>query len=105
LNPGSPLSKASEGTGEYRYVLDILDDAIDRTHFVWLSNLDQNNAIFSMAGTGTSVNAIADFVSNLEATGYFRNINLQNAQDSAGNYTFSMTCEFSLPAAPAKGAN
>jgi type IV pilus assembly protein PilN len=85
--------------------LDILDDAIDRTHFVWLSNLDQNNAIFSMAGTGTSVNAIADFVSNLEATGYFRNINLQNAQDSAGNYTFSMTCEFALPAASAKGAN
>jgi len=85
--------------------LDILDDAIDRTHFVWLSNLDQNNAIFSMAGTGTSVNAIADFVSNLEATGYFRNINLQNAQDSAGNYTFSMTCEFTLPASQAKGAN
>jgi Tfp pilus assembly protein PilN len=85
--------------------LDILDDAIDRTHFVWLSNLDQNNAVFSMAGTGTSVNAIADFVSNLEGTGYFRNINLQNAQDSAGNYTFSMTCEFTLPATQAKGAN
>jgi type IV pilus assembly protein PilN len=85
--------------------LDILDDAIDRTHFVWLSNLDQNNAIFSMAGTGTSVNAIADFVSNLEATGYFRKINLQNAQDSAGNYTFSMTCEFTLPASQTKGAN
>jgi hypothetical protein len=58
-----------------------------------------------MAGTGTSVNAIADFVSNLEGTGYFKNINLQNAQDSAGNYTFSMTCEFALPAVPAKGAN
>lgn len=85
--------------------LDILDDAIDRTKYVWLSNLDQNNAIFSLAGTGTSVNAIADFVSNLEATGYFRNINLQNAQDSAGNYTFSMTCEFSLPVAPVKEAN
>jgi len=85
--------------------LDILDDAIDRTKYVWLSSLDQNNAIFSMSGTGTSVNAIADFVSNLEATGYFRNVNLQNAQDSAGNYTFSMTCEFALPAASVKEAN
>lgn len=87
--------------------LDLLDDAIDRTKYVWLSNLDQNNAVFSMSGTGTSVNAIADFVSNLEATGYFRNINLQNAQDAAGNFTFSMTCEFAPPvvqAAP-KGAN
>jgi type IV pilus assembly protein PilN len=85
--------------------LDILDDAIDRTKFVWLTNLDQNNAVFSMAGTGTSVNAIADFVSNLEGTGYFRNINLMNAQDAAGNYTFSMTCEFALPAAQERGAN
>ena len=65
--------------------LDILGDAIDRTQYVWLSNLDQNNTTFSMSGIGTSVNALADFVSNLEATGYFRNINLQNAQDSAGN--------------------
>ena len=72
----------------------MLDDAIDRTQFVWLSNLDQNNTVFSMSGTGTSVNAIADFVSNLEGTGYFRNVNLVNAQDAAGNYTFSMTCEF-----------
>jgi type IV pilus assembly protein PilN len=85
--------------------LDILDDAIDKTQFVWLSSLDQNNAIISMTGTGTSVNAIADFYTNLRATGYFRNINLQNATDAAGNYTFNLTCEFALPAAPAKEAN
>jgi len=85
--------------------LDILDDAIDKTQYVWLSSLDQNNAIINMSGTGTSVNAIADFYTNLKATGYFRNINLQNATDSAGNYTFSLTCEFALPAAPAKEAN
>jgi len=85
--------------------LDILDDAIDRTQFVWLSSLDQNNAIISMTGTGTSVNAIADFYTNLKGTGYFRNINLQNATDAAGNYTFNLTCEFALPTPPAKEAN
>ena len=78
--------------------LDILDEAIDRTQYVWLSQLDQNNAIFTMSGTGTSVNAIADFVTNLERTGYFKNINLVNAQDSQGNFIFNMTCEFSPPA-------
>jgi len=85
--------------------LDILDDAIDRTKYVWLNKLDQNNAVISMSGTGTSVDAIADFFTNLKATGYFRNINLQNAQDSAGNYIFNLTCEFALPAPPAKEAN
>jgi hypothetical protein len=65
-----------------------------------------------MNGTGTSVDAIADFVSNLEATGYFRNINLQRAEDSRGNFSFSMNCEFAPPAVQApqdqgllKGAN
>ena len=77
--------------------LDVLSDAINKTEFVWLASLDQNNAIFSMSGTGTSVNAIADFVTNLEATGFFKNINLSNAQDASGNFTFSMSCEFSPP--------
>lgn len=91
--------------------LDFLADAIHRTKYVWLASLDQNNATFSMTGTGTSVDAIADFVSNLEATGYFRNINLQRAEDARGNFTFSMNCEFSPPASRTsdptieKGAN
>jgi len=77
--------------------LDVLSEAIDRTHYVWLTNLDQNNTVFSMSGVGTSLLAIADFYSSLETTGYFHNIDLANAQDSAGNYTFSLKCEFSPP--------
>ena len=77
--------------------MDVLSDAIDQTQFVWLSNLDQNNATLSMSGTGTSLNAIADFVANLERSGYFRNPDLANATDSAGNFVFSLKCEFAPP--------
>ena len=77
--------------------LDELSEAVDRTHFIWLSNLDQNNAILTMSGTGTSLNAIADFYTNLTSTGFFKNIDVSNAQDSAGNFTFSLKCEFSPP--------
>ena len=89
-------------------VLDALDEAIDRTRFVWLSSLTQNNATISMAGTGTSVDTLSDFVANLKSTGYFRNINLARFDDSRGNYTFSLTCEFSPPSlqrVSEKGAN
>lgn len=89
-------------------VLDALGDAIDRTHYVWLSSLSQNNATLTMAGTGTSVDALSDFVGNLKATKYFHNINLARFDDSKGNYTFSMTTEFSPPTqakADEKGAN
>jgi len=85
--------------------LDELSEAVERTQFIWLSNLDQNNAVLTMNGTGTSLNAIADFYTNLTATGYFKNIDVSNAQDSSGNYTFSLKCEFTPPrnaAAPAQ---
>jgi Tfp pilus assembly protein PilN len=81
--------------------LDILSDAVDKTQYVWLSSLDQNNAIFSMNGIGTSLIAIADFYTNLQATGYFKNIDVTNAQDAQGNFTFSLRCEFSPPFRPA----
>lgn len=83
--------------------LDQLSEAVDRTKYVWLSNLDQNNAILTMSGIGTSLNAIADFYSNLTSTGYFKNIDVSNAQDTNGNYTFSLKCEYAppRPAAPA----
>src|SRR6266481_6104341 len=77
--------------------LDQLSEAVDRTQYVWLSSLNQNNAILSMSGTGTSLNAIADFYTNLTATGYFKNIDVANATDNAGNFTFSLRCEFSPP--------
>jgi type IV pilus assembly protein PilN len=89
-------------------VLDALDEAIDRTRFVWLSSLTQSNATISMAGTGTSVDTLSDFVANLKSTGYFRNINLARFDDSRGNYTFSLTCEFAPPVlqrTSEKGAN
>lgn len=91
-------------------MLDALGDAIDRTRYVWLSNLSQNNAQITMSGTGTSVDTLSDFVANLKSTGYFRDINLARFDDSRGNYTFSLSCEFSPPSLRAaetaeKGAN
>ena len=85
--------------------MDVLSDAIERTQYVWLSNLDQNNAILSMSGTGSSLNAIADFVSNLERSGYFKNPDLANATDSAGNFVFSLKCEFAPPTKQDKQAS
>lgn len=82
--------------------LDVLSQAIDRTQYVWLSSLDQNNAVFTMSGLGTSLLAIADFYTNLQATGYFKNIDVSNATDTAGNFTFALKCEFAPPAAAAQ---
>jgi Tfp pilus assembly protein PilN len=92
--------------------LDQVADAIERTQYVWLSSLDQKDAAISMSGTGTSLNAIADFYSNLSATGYFKNIDLGPSQETSGNFSFSIKAEFSPPrnaatnpSTPAAGVN
>src|SRR4029078_5418419 len=84
--------------------LDVLSRAIDRTQYVWLSTLDQSNAPFTMSGMSTSLLAIADFYSNLQGTGYCKNIDVSNAQDSSGNFTFALKADFSPPSpvAPAE---
>lgn len=85
--------------------LDELAEAVEKTQYVWLSSLDQKDAILNMAGIGTSLNAIADFYSNLNATGYFKNVDQGTAsQDPAGNWAFSIKCEFSPPRPPAAAA-
>ena len=78
-------------------VLDELSNAVQRTNFVWLSTLEQKDAVVNMSGMGTSLGAIADFYTNLGATGYFKNIDLGTSQESGGNFTFSLKCEFSPP--------
>jgi Tfp pilus assembly protein PilN len=78
--------------------LDQLAEAVNRTQYVWLSSLDQKDAILSMTATGTSLNAIADFYSNLSATGYFKNVDQgPAAADGQGNWSFTIKCEFSPP--------
>jgi Tfp pilus assembly protein PilN len=77
--------------------LDQLAEAVSKTNYVWLSTLDQKDAVLSMNGIGTSLNAIADFYSNLEATGYFKNLDLGPSADASGNWTFSLKCEFAPP--------
>src|SRR5262249_53534837 len=78
--------------------LDQLSEAVERTQYVWLASLDQRDAVLNLSGTGTSLDAIADFYSNLNATGYFKNVDQgPAAQDSAGNWNFSLRCEFAPP--------
>ena len=77
--------------------LDQLAEAVEKTQYVWLSSLDQRDAVLNMSGIGTSLSAIADFYTNLNATGYFKNVDLGPSQESGGNFTFSLKCEFAPP--------
>jgi len=92
--------------------LDQLAEAIGKTNYVWLSGLSQNNAVLSLSGIGTSYDAVASLITNLNVSGYFKNVDLVGpVAESAPYVTFSLKCEFSPPlraapaAQPAAGGN
>jgi Tfp pilus assembly protein PilN len=82
----------------------MLSQAVEDTEFVWVTSLNQTNTTFSLNGTGTSIQAVEAFISNLEDTGYFRNINLGPLQEAGPNYTFQLAMSFLPPLLPGETA-
>jgi Tfp pilus assembly protein PilN len=75
-------------------ILDVLSDCIQKTEGLWLRDLTQKDNLVTLNGSAMGTpNVIADFITNLEQLGKFKNINLLTAQESDNKYTFSITFE------------
>jgi Tfp pilus assembly protein PilN len=79
-------------------LLSTIGDTINGTEAVWLNSmLDQGNSV-AIDGTALSSDAVANLISNLQKTGYFRNIEIKESfQDEAVKdmqaFQFTLTCE------------
>jgi len=82
---------------------------------LWLSEVTQANADFTINGMTDSLTAVSDFVANLENTGWFKKpVEIVDSQVEAGTASigelirFSIRAKFALPgpapSAPAKAA-
>lgn len=69
--------------------------------WVWLSALSYTRGVVSINGRALSNNLIADFINNLDSTGYFLDIRLNSSKRSRRGgtevYDFSITCRFVVP--------
>jgi type IV pilus assembly protein PilN len=70
--------------------------------FVWLTNLDQSGEAVKFTGESNSLNAVADYISNLEKTGWFPDVNLTSSQESSSVVTFNLQAAFKNPEVAAK---
>lgn len=75
-------------------VLDRLSDCVQKTEGLWLRDFTQKENVVTLTGTvmGTP-STIADFLTNLEQIGRFKNVNLINVQETDSKYNFSLTFE------------
>jgi Tfp pilus assembly protein PilN len=79
-------------------LLAMVGETINHTEAVWLNSLqDQGNSV-AIDGMALSSDAVANLISNLQKTGFFRNIEIKEAmQDDAVKdmqaFQFTLTCE------------
>ena len=79
-------------------LLSMIGDTVNRTEAVWLSSMQDQGASVAIDGTALSSDAVANLISNLQKTGFFRNIEIKESyQDDTVKdmqaFQFTLTCE------------
>jgi Tfp pilus assembly protein PilN len=79
-------------------LLSMIGDTVNSTEAVWLNSLQDQGANVAIDGTALSSDAVANLISNLQKTGFFRNIEIKesyqddNVKDMQA-FQFTLTCE------------
>ena len=79
-------------------LLAMIGDTVNGTEAVWLNSMQDQGASVAIDGTALSSDAVANLISNLQKTGYFRNIEIKESfQDESIKdmqaFQFTLTCE------------
>jgi Tfp pilus assembly protein PilN len=85
-------------SGEPVTLLAMVGQTVNETEAVWLNNLKDQGASIDIEGTALSPDAVANLVTNLQKTGYFKNVEIKESiQDEQVKdmqaFIFTLTCE------------
>jgi len=79
-------------------LLSMIGDTVNSTEAVWLNSMQDQGASIALDGTALSTDAVANLISNLQKTGFFRNIEIKESYQDEGvkdmqAFQFTLTCE------------
>jgi len=79
-------------------LLSMIGDTVNSTEAVWLVSMQDQGASVAIDGTALSSDAVANLISNLQKTGFFRNIEIKETQQDESvkdmqAFQFTLTCE------------
>jgi Tfp pilus assembly protein PilN len=79
-------------------LLAMIGDTVNNTEAVWLNSMQDQGASVAIDGTALSSDAVANLISNLQKTGFFRNIEIKESYQDDGvkdmqAFQFTLTCE------------
>jgi type IV pilus assembly protein PilN len=109
INVIEALQKNRTGGQE---LLDAVANTVSRTETVWLTSLSRKGNSLTIVGTAGSVNAVAEYLTQLRRSGYFQSVEIketkQNENPDVQLFDFTVTADFAPPnsnqnATPAPG--
>jgi len=105
INVIETLQKNRSGGQE---LLQMVANTVVRVDSLWLTNLDRKGNSLEIKGQAGSINAVANFITQLKRSGYFDNVEIKEATEtdlvkSAQTFGFSMTAAIANASAPAEG--
>jgi Tfp pilus assembly protein PilN len=91
-------------------LLDMVATTVTRTEALWLTSLTRKGNALAFEGSAASINAVANFITQLKRSGYFQKVEIKESHQDERNtavqtFVFTLMAEFALPqgkpAAPA----
>src|SRR5665213_2658512 len=95
-------------------LLEAIANTVSRTETLWLVSVDRKGDALTINGAAGSLNAVANYITQLRRSGYFQTVEIKESHQDDSNKTvqiflFSLTAQFGLPqsggAVPAAAGN
>lgn len=85
-------------------LLEAIANTVSRTDTLWLTSVDRKGDALNINGSAGSINAVANYISQLKRSGYFQSIEIKESHQDDSNkavqiFNFSLTAQFGLPQA------
>jgi|SRR6267154_2243431 len=83
-------------------LLDAIANTVSRTDTLWLNSVDRKGDSLTINGSAGSINAVANYITQLKRSGYFQNVEIKESHQDASNkaveiFLFSLTTQIGLP--------
>jgi Tfp pilus assembly protein PilN len=95
-------------------LLEAIANTVSRTDTLWLVSVDRKGDALTINGAAGSINAVANYITQLRRSGYFQSVEIKESHQDDTNkavqiFLFTLSAEFGLPqsagAAPVVNSN
>jgi len=90
-------------------LLEAIANTVSRTDTLWLTSVDRKGDALTINGSAGSINAVANYITQLKRSGYFQEVEIKESHQDDTNkavqiFNFALTAQFGLPQAGAAQA-